>query len=194
MAALTDVEANARVTGTMGMTLFVLFVAEGLTILARVGRVLPTHVFLGMLLVVPVLVKVGSTGYRIVRYYAGDPDYVRRGPPPWFLRLLGPFVVATTVLVIVTGVGWLLAGPGSHPWELAHKASFIFWFGAMAVHVLGHLRETPRLFSADYGVDRSKPPGAQLRRVVLAATLVAGLGLAWWSLGWVPSVWGHGRG
>src|SRR5579871_1600430 len=85
LGGLTDVEGNARLTGSLGALLFVLFAVEGLTILAHVGHVLSTHVFVGMLLAAPVAVKVASTGYRIVRYYRGDPDYVHRGPPPWLL-------------------------------------------------------------------------------------------------------------
>ena len=154
------VAANARITGTMGATLFVLFALEGLTVLAHVRGVLSTHVFLGMLLVPPVLVKTASTSYRIVQYYRGDPNYVRKGPPPLLLRLLGPFVIATTFLVIGTGVVLLLAGPDNHLLSAAHKASFILWFGAMTIHVLGHLRETPALAGADYR-PRSRPvPGA----------------------------------
>ena len=102
------------------------------------------------MLVPPVLVKTTSTGYRIYRYYTGDPAYVDKGPPPLLLRLLGPFVIATTFLVIASGVALLLE-PHSHVLSLAHKASFVLWFGAMAIHVLGHFLETPRLAGADYG-------------------------------------------
>ena len=85
---------------------------EGLTILGHVRGLLSTHVFIGMMLVPPVLVKTASTGYRIYRYYTGDPAYVDKGPPPLLLRLLGPFVIATTFLVIASGVA-LLLGPGT---------------------------------------------------------------------------------
>jgi hypothetical protein len=185
------VAANARITGTMGATLFVLFALEGLTILAHVQGVLSTHVFLGMLLVPPVLVKTASTSYRIYRYYTGDPDYVRKGPPPVLLRLLGPFVIATTFRVIGSGVALLLAGPGHHVLSTAHKASFILWFGAMAIHVLGHLRETPALAGADYR-PRSRPvPGATGRRLLLAAVLVSGVALGAWSISWIGTAWHH---
>ena len=40
-ADAAGVAANARITGTMGATLFVLFAAEGLTILGHVGVCFP---------------------------------------------------------------------------------------------------------------------------------------------------------
>ena len=60
--------------------LLVGFAIEGVTIL-RIGRLLTLHFFLGLLLIGPVLLKIGSTGYRIARYYTGATPYVRRGPP-----------------------------------------------------------------------------------------------------------------
>ncbi len=188
------VEANARITGTMGATLFVLFAAEGLTILGHVRGLLSTHVFIGMLLVPPVLVKTTSTGYRIFRYYTGDPAYVHKGPPPLLLRLLGPFVIATTLLVIGTGVGLLLAGPENHLLSLAHKASFVLWFGAMTLHVLGHLLETPRLASADYGQRAAAVPGVGVRRLLLVGVLVSGVLLGIWSLSWIGTSWSQVSG
>ncbi len=187
---LARVAANARITGTMGATLFVLFALEGLTILLHVRGVLSWHVFLGMLLVPPALVKTASTGHRILRYYAGDPAYVRKGPPPLILRLLGPFVIATTFLVVGTGIALLLAGR-SDLWRTAHKASFVLWFGAMAIHVLGHLRETPELAAADYGPRARSIPGAWARRWLLVGVLVTGALLGIWSLSWIGSAWHH---
>jgi len=191
--SLTAVEANARLTGSMGATLFVLFALEGITILLHVRGVLPAHVFIGMLLVPPVLVKTASTGYRIARYYVGDPDYVHRGPPPLILRLLGPFVIATTFLVVATGIGLVLAGRSSDWLLFAHKASFVVWFGAMALHVLGHLRETPALAAADLGPGPAAVPGALVRGLVLTGALVAGLLLGAWSLSWIGPAWQHVR-
>ena len=54
---------------------------------------LNAHMFLGMLLLGPVALKMGSTGYRFVRYYTGADAYRRKGPPAIELRLLAPFVV-----------------------------------------------------------------------------------------------------
>ena len=58
------------------------------------------------------LLKIGSTGWRFVRYYRGSPAYRRKGPPPVLLRLLGPAVVILTVVLLASGVA-LVVGPHS---------------------------------------------------------------------------------
>jgi len=170
------VESNARLTGTTAAALFVLLAAEGVTIL-RVHHLLSAHVFIGMLLIPPVLVKIASTSYRMVRYYMGAPAYRRKGPPPVLLRLLGPFVVVLTVVVLASGVALLLAGPA---WQrsllLLHKASFVLWFGAMTIHILGHVADTASLAPRDWmRRTRREVGGAGLRLWTIASSLVVGV-------------------
>lgn len=176
------VRSNARLTAAAGAVLFVLLAAEGVTILA-IRPLLSAHVFIGMLLVPPVALKLGSTGYRFVRYYAGSPAYRRKGPPPALLRLLGPVVVVLTVVLFASGVALLFVGPGLRQSMLfLHKASFVLWFGAMALHVLGHLLETARLAPLDWlGRSRRQVTGAGLRQWAVAASVAVGvpLGLLW---------------
>ena len=144
------VAANARLTASNAVVLLVLLAAEGVTILG-VRALLTPHVFIGMVLVPPVLLKVASTGWRFARYYRGVPAYRLKGPPPLLLRLLGPAVVILTVVLLASGVGLLLAGPSWLPLLLkVHKASFVLWFGAMTIHVLGHLGEVFRLAPRDW--------------------------------------------
>jgi hypothetical protein len=76
---------NERLTAMTGAVLLVLFVAECLTLL-NIGNLLTLHVFLGMLLLGPVGLKIGSTLWRFTRYYTGSAAYVRRGPPAWGWR------------------------------------------------------------------------------------------------------------
>ena len=83
-------------TGAIGAVIFVALAAEGVTLLG-VHRLISADVFIGMFLVPAVAVKTASTMYRFARYYTGDPNYVRKGPPPTVLRLLGPIVVLTTI-------------------------------------------------------------------------------------------------
>ena len=112
--------------------LLVLFAAEGFTILS-LTRLLTWHYFLGFLLIGPVLLKLGSTVYRFTRYYTGSPAYRRKGPPMPLLRILGPFVVITSVTVVATGVALGLLGTddtiGPFPLLLLHKASFVLLGG-----------------------------------------------------------------
>jgi hypothetical protein len=169
------VAANARLTASNAAVLLVLLAAEGFTVL-RVRALLTPHVFIGMLLVPPVLLKVASTTWRFARYYRGDAAYRRKGPPPVLLRLLGPAVVILTVVLFASGVGLLLAGRGWLPLLLkVHKASFVLWFGAMTIHALGHLGEVFRLAPRDWlRRTRRDVTGAAPRQWLIAASLVAG--------------------
>ena len=169
-------EANARLTGALAAVLLVLLAAEGFTVLS-VRKLLAPHVFIGMLLIPPVLLKIGSTTYRFVRYYLGSEAYRRKGPPPVLLRLLGPFVVALTVSVLGTGVVLMFVPRGSrHAWLFLHKASFVLWFGAMTIHVLGHLADTARLSPRDwYGRTRREVRGAGIRQWAVVASVVIGV-------------------
>jgi hypothetical protein len=152
------VAANARLTASNAVVLLVLLAAEGVTIL-RVRELLTPHVFIGMVLVPPVLLKVASTGWRFARYYRGVPAYRRNGPPPLLLRLLGPAVVILTVVLLASGVGLLLAGSSWLPLLLkVHKASFVLWFGAMTIHVLGHLGEVFRVHVCFAGLQKLASP------------------------------------
>lgn len=170
--------ANARLTASTAAVLFVLLAAEGVTIL-RIRVLLTPHVFIGMLLVPPVLLKMGSTIWRFARYYLGDPAYRHKGPPLPIFRLIGPVVVVLTLAVFATGIA-LLLGPRS--WRsqmlLVHRDSFIVWFGVMAVHVLGHLAETAQLAPRDWlRRSRRQVNGAGPRQWAIAASLA--LGLIW---------------
>lgn len=172
------VESNGRLTASTAVVLLVLFAAEGFTVLS-VRRLLTLHVFIGMLLVPPVLLKIGSTSWRFVRYYLGSPAYRRKGPPPPLLRLLGPFVVVCTLVVLASGVALLVVVPGLRQQMLfLHKASFVLWFGAMAVHVLGHLLDTARLAPRDWlRRTRKHVSGASLRQWTIVTSVALGVPL-----------------
>jgi hypothetical protein len=174
------VEANARLTASTSAVLFLLLVAEGFTIL-RIRGLLSAHVFIGMLLIPPVLLKVGSTSYRFVRYYVGSPAYRQSGPPSPALRVLGPFVVVLTVAVLGTGVALMLVQPSLRPTLLSlHKASFVVWFGAMAIHVLGHVADTTKVASLDWmRRTRRLVAGARLRQWTLVSSVGVGALLGW---------------
>jgi hypothetical protein len=172
---------NERLTAATSVVLVVLLAVIGVTIL-RIRGLLSVHLFVGMLLVPPVLLKMGSTGYRFARYYISDPAYRRKGPPELALRLLAPLVVLTTVVVIGSGVGLLFAGPSSRGTLYPiHKASFVAWLAVTAVHVLGHLPGLPATLRPDYQRHEGLPgyePGRTGRVLSLSGALVAGVVLA----------------
>jgi hypothetical protein len=183
---------NARITGALGAAIFVLLFFEGLTILS-IDHFMWLHVFLGTVIIVFVAMKIASTSYRFIRYYAGQPEYVRKGPPPVVLRVLGPVVTIATVGLLATGVGTLLSRR-THWLAFAHKASFVVWFGAMTLHVLGHALETPALAFADWRRSRrAETRGAAARLALLAVTAAVGIWLAILSLQWADH-WRHLHG
>ena len=136
---------NERLTALAGVALFVLLAVEGVTLLF-LRPLLPVHIVVGLALIPPVLLKLASTGWRFLRYYLGDAVYVRRGPPRLLMRALAPLLVFSTAMVIGTGVVLVFVGP-QHigPWLLLHKASFVVWAPAFAVHVLAYVWRVPRL-------------------------------------------------
>jgi hypothetical protein len=178
-------DGNERLTAAAGVVLLVLFAALGVTIL-RNRQLLWLHLFLGMLLIGPVLLKLASTGYRFARYYTANPAYRRKGPPATPMRLLAPLVVLSTVIVFGSGVALLFAGPSSRPTLFPiHKLSFFAWLALMGLHVLGHLADLPAPLRADYGVAQEglaglagRQPGRDGRVLALVGMLVAGLVLA----------------
>ncbi len=174
------VAGNARLTGAAAAALLVLLAAEGVTI-PFLGPLLGPHIFIGMLLIPPVLLKLASTGYRFARYYTGSPPYVRKGPPNLALRVLAPGVVLTTLALFGTGVALLVVGPPSNTLIFAHKLSFIAWVALMTLHVLGHLLEVPALALPDWR--RGGPPDARLagaggRTMAVGLAILAGTALA----------------
>src|SRR6478672_2511643 len=162
-------DGNERLTAATAAVLIVLLAALGVTILS-IGPLIWWHVAIGMLLIPPVLLKLGSTGWRFFRYYARAPDYVRRGPPVMPLRLLAPLVVASTLVVFGTGVALIVVGPAGGILVGLHKGSFIVWLFVTAVHVLAHAR---RLLPPVRPV-----PGAAARRALLVVSLAAGVAVA----------------
>ncbi len=138
-------DGNEVLTTATGVVLIVLLAALGVTIVF-IGRLLSEHLFIGFLLLGPVVLKMASTGYRFTRYYSGSPAYVEKGPPWMPLRLIAPIVVATTLAVFITGIVLIIVGPlHRDPWSLLHKVAFIVWVAFTALHVIGHLPEMSRL-------------------------------------------------
>lgn len=183
-AAIRDVdpgvEGNSRLTAVNGMTLLVLLAVEGVTVL-NVRGMITLHVYLGVLLVAPVLLKTGSTAYRFARYYTGARPYREKGPPHLILRVLGPVVIVSSLAVLGTGLGLIATGPDHRePLLTLHKASFIVWFGAMTMHVLGHVLDGARTTWREMHDPRAQPAARRrrARTVLISLSLIAGVGLA----------------
>jgi hypothetical protein len=173
---------NERLTAATGAVLIALLAVIGVTIVS-LRPLLSVHLFVGILLIGPVALKMGTTGYRFVRYYSGNPSYRRKGAPPQLQRLIiAPVVIASTIVVLATGVVLLFVGPSSRgTWLPIHRLSFFVWVAFTALHVLAHLPALPQALRADYGA--SRPFGDQIggrsgRVLSLAGALTAGAVLA----------------
>lgn len=175
----TDPAGNERLTAMTGAVLLVLFVAECLTLL-NLGNLLTLHVFLGMLLLGPVGLKIGSTLWRFTRYYTGSAAYVRRGPPAPLQRVTGPFVILTTVAVLGTGIMLIVegGGPGSGAWIQLHHMSFLLWVVVMVIHLALHVPKLPRMLSGRVDHARHLLAARATRWLLLSGSLAGALGLA----------------
>jgi len=104
------IERNKRLTATSATVLFVLIIVE-LVITANLVELISYHIFVGILIAGPLVVKMCSTGHRFFSYYTKSPNFVKAGPPNILLRLLAPFLVFFTVLVMISGFGLLVDMP-----------------------------------------------------------------------------------
>jgi hypothetical protein len=174
-------DGNEQLTAATGVVLIILLAVLGVTIV-RIGQLIWLHLFLGLLVLGPIILKMGSTGYRFARYYVKDATYRRKGPPETWLRLIAPIVVLTTIGVFVTGILLLIVGPANRqPLAEIHKVMFIVWVVFTAFHVLGHLPAMPealRIRRETRDHVRGLQPGTGSRTILLAGALVAGLVLA----------------
>jgi hypothetical protein len=162
---------NRQLTAMVGSVLLLLLAIETATLL-QVRSLLTVHAFVGMLLIPVVALKLTSSGWRMLRYYLKGEEYVRRGPPHVFLRMLvAPVLVLSTVVLFATGVALLVAGRVEGTLLGLHQASFVVWIGAVGVHVLWHAARLP-------GVLRTRTRGLALRLALVSGALLGGAVLA----------------
>ena len=169
------VVGNERLTTLAGTVLLVLILVELVTT-AALHALLTAHVFVGVLLAGPLVVKLGSTSYRFLRYYAGSPAFVRKGPPRLVLRVLAPLLVATTLVLIGSGIGLLVTGPNQPgPLLAAHNVSALLWLPMIAIHTVAYVWRIPRSLADDWSHPATEPaPGRGLRLGVNLSMLLFG--------------------
>jgi len=169
-------DGNERLTAATAAVLLVVLALEGLT-LVGVRQYLRPHIFLGVLLIPLVLLKLGSTGWRMTGYYRRSAEYVRRGPPAMLIRILvAPLLVLSTISLIATGIAAAALDQRGLLLTL-HRLSFFVWLGAMSLHVLTRALKLPRLIAADWWRSDGLR-GRRVRQILLTSTLASGLVLA----------------
>jgi hypothetical protein len=159
---------NQQLTTVVAAVLVMLLAIEGATLL-KLQSLLTVHAFVGMLLIPVVALKLASTGWRMLQYYLRSEEYVRLGPPPLMLRaVVAPLLILATLVLFGTGIALLILGQTHGPLVGLHKASFIVWFGAAAVHVLAHISKLPPRL-------RGRAAGAGLRIALVAGAVAVGV-------------------
>jgi len=164
---------NRNLTALLGALLLAGTLVELATLVLGLQQTIAVHIFVGVALIPVVVVKLASTGWRMIRYYTNAPAYRAEGPPRPFLRGLAPLVVGSTVALLGSGVGLVLAGPHAQFFRAVHSASFALFLVVVGVHSLAHLSKLRRFALADWARGR-RPRGHALRRGVVAFALVSG--------------------
>lgn len=170
-------EANARLTATTGLVLLLFFVVEIVTVVLQPRNVLMLHSVVGLMLIPPVVLKLGSTTWRMVNYYRGVRDYRRKGPPALWLRILGPVLGVLTILVLASGLVLILGPRPVYGAALfIHKKIFYLWLSAIGLHVVAHFANAVRWVYRDFGTRlRVLLPSARYRLAVVSGCIVLGL-------------------
>ena len=193
-------DGNERLTAAVGVVLIVLTVVELATLLLGLHRFLSLHVFVGLVLIPPIVLKLGSTGWRFSRYYTRAAAYRIKGAPQIVMRLLAPLLVAATVALFGSGVAMgFLHGNSLQIARRVHGPASVGWMLLLGVHVLVYLKRALTTAKDDVvPASRTAVRGAGARAVLLAAAIVSGLlvGLGTLSVQhrWLHLHGGHDRG
>jgi hypothetical protein len=175
---LGGTEGNEILTSAVAVVLTALLVAEGVTVVHMRGLV-GAHMFIGLVLIPPVALKLGSTGYRFFRYYTRARAYRAKGPPFLPLRITAPVLIASTVVLLTSGVLLMAAGHMSRTLLQIHQTSFVVWLVVFVPHLLWYAPRAVRSLLGDWrGARRIAVPGSGLRAMLLAASVGGGAALA----------------
>ena len=134
-------DGNERLTAVVGLVVLALSVVELATIVFGLHRFLSLHVFVGLVLIPPVLLKLASTGWRFARYYTGSEPYRSKGAPQLPMRLLAPLLVAATVVLLGSGVAMgIVHGQSLAVARRLHGPASVLWLILIGVHILVYLK------------------------------------------------------
>jgi hypothetical protein len=170
-------DGNERLTAAVGLVLLVLTIVELVTIVFGLRQFLSLHVFVGLVLIPPVLLKLASTGWRFSRYYSGSEPYRSMGAPQLAMRLLAPLLVAATVVLFASGVAMgILHGQSLVVARRLHGPASVIWLILVGVHVLVYLKRAFISSKEDVtAASRASVRGARGRTYLLASAIVAGI-------------------
>jgi hypothetical protein len=172
-AARPNPAGNERLTSAVGLLLLAPILVVVATVLLGVHTFMSAHVFFGLFLIPPLLLKLASTAWRFARYYTRSRAYVIQGPPQPAMRLLAPLFVAATVVLFGSGVAMgFLHGHGLQIARNLHGPASVVWLVLLGIHVLVYLGRALRTTA---GEKRNRARGAAARASVLVAAVTCGL-------------------
>jgi hypothetical protein len=97
-------------------------------------------------------------------------------------RITAPILVLSTVVLFLSGVEMLLGADRFGPWSTIHNGAAIIFTGALGLHLLAHLWDTPNELAADLAPSRIAAPervrGSRRRVLVSVVAFVLGITLA----------------
>ena len=168
---------NERLTAAVGVLVLVPILVEIASILLGVHTFMSLHVFVGLSLIPPVLLKLASTGWRFARYYSRSRAYIAQGPPQLAMRLLAPVFVAATVVLFGSGVAMgLLHGNALQTARSLHGPASVSWLVLLGLHVLAYWRRALRSTAEDALPALRRPVrGTTARVYAIGAVVICGL-------------------
>jgi hypothetical protein len=133
--------AAMRVFGNRALTSWAgLLLLPGLAVVALSGLVFRNfwqlHYIAGLSLIPLLLVKLGSTTYRALSYYARRAVYRAAGAPEWAGRLLAPALIASTIVAMATGIWMWSQRSEAQPWAKLHVLSVLAMGACVGLHLL----------------------------------------------------------
>ena len=122
--------AAMRVFGNRALTSWAgLLLLPGLAVVALSGLVFGNfwqlHYIAGLSLIPLLLVKLGTTSYRALSYYARRAVYRAAGAPEWTGRLLAPALIVSTIVAMATGIWMWSQHSEAQPWAKLHVLSVV---------------------------------------------------------------------
>jgi hypothetical protein len=136
------------------------------------------HFFIGFVAIPLTLLKLGSTGWRMLRYYLGrDARYRAAGPPTPAPRILAPALVASAVVAFVSGVVLFVEGTQEGPLSTLHTDSAVVFVIAVVLHLAIYVRRAYLESNAEMR-GQTAVAGTTARRAMLVAAAVAGVAIA----------------
>jgi hypothetical protein len=168
---------NERLTAVVGLLVLVPVLVEVVSVLLGVHTFMSLHVFVGLALIPAVLLKMGSTGWRMARYYTRSRPYVALGPPQIAMRLLAPLFVAATLILFGSGVAMgFLHGHALQIVRSLHGPTSVTWLILFGLHVLVYLRRALTSTAEEaLPAERNPVRGKAARTYALVAVVAGGL-------------------